>query len=43
MGEKSLKKQFVKDMNNVYVQVFKDKHERDMERERQQQEELKRK
>jgi len=36
-----MKKKFVKDMNNVYVQVFKDKHEREIEKEREQAEILK--
>jgi len=35
MVERSMKKQFVKEMNNVYVKVFKDKHERDVDREKE--------
>lgn len=36
-----MKKRFVKDMNNVYVQVFKDKHEKDIEKEKFEAENLK--
>eukprot|EP00347_Sterkiella_histriomuscorum_P021570 403333518 len=43
MVERSMKKQFVKEMNNVYVKVFKDKHERDVDREKELSEQLKRK
>ena len=43
MVERSMKKQFVKEMNNVYVKVFKDKHERDVDREKEIAEQLKRK
>ncbi|CDW79528.1 UNKNOWN [Stylonychia lemnae] len=41
MEEREMKKKFVKDMNNVYVQIFKDKHEREIEKEQQEAEILK--
>ena len=43
MEEKSKKKRFLKEMNNEYVQVFKDKVKKDMERERKELEELREK
>ena len=43
MEEKNKKKRFLKEMNNEYVQVFKDKVKKDMERERKELEELREK
>ena len=43
MEEKSKKKRFLKEMNNEYVQVFKDKVKKDMERERKELEDLREK
>ena len=43
MEEKNKKKRFLKEMNNEYVQVFKDKVKKDMERERKELEDLREK
>ena len=43
MEEKAMKKRFNKEMNNEYVKIFKDKVDRDMAKERQEMDDLKRK
>ena len=42
MEEKNMKKKLLKETNNVYVGIFKEKVERDIEKESKEHEELKR-